>query len=209
MNVRIALALYALIGLAVPSVAASVEVTVLDPAGQPLPEVAVHLAPLSGKAPRGKLTGVIDQVNKEFVPLVSVMQVGTAVSFPNKDNIRHSIYSFSTPKPFELKLYSGTPSAPVVFDKPGVVVLGCNIHDWMIGYVWIVESPWFAKTDRNGNAIISDLPNGDYTLDIWHPYQTVKAAEQKIRVGAGAESHFNFRLKLMPPPNRQQSSANY
>lgn len=90
---RLLLALSSICALAVP-----VEVQLLDAAGKPLGEVVVYAEPLSAKAPKGKLSHIIDQVDKEFVPLVNVVQVGTAVSFPNKDNIRHNIYSFSPPQ---------------------------------------------------------------------------------------------------------------
>ncbi|HEY9101265.1 methylamine utilization protein [Chitinimonas sp.] len=193
-----------LVGLLVPSaVAANLEVTVQDSGGQPLAEVVAYAEPVGTKPPKGKLVGSIDQVNKEFVPLVSVVQVGSAVNFPNKDNIRHSLYSFSPAKRFELKLYSGTPAAPVVFDKEGQVVLGCNIHDWMVGFLLVVDTPWFAKTDGKGQLVLADLTNGDYELKVWHPYQVAPAASQKVKVAAGGETHFTFRLKLAPPPPRQ------
>ena len=89
---------------------------------------------------------VVDQVDKEFTPKVNAILVGTSVIFPNHDNVRHQVYSFSPAKRFELPLYAGVPAQPVVFDTPGVVVLGCNIHDWMVGYVYVSESPYFAKT---------------------------------------------------------------
>lgn len=183
-----------------PALAAPLDVHVADAAGKPVIEAAVYAEPLGGKAPKGKLAAIIDQVDKEFVPLVTVMQVGTQVRFPNKDNIRHHVYSFSPAKVFDLKLYSGTPSEPVVFDKPGQVVLGCNIHDWMIAYALVVDTPWFAKTDEHGQAKLDELPPGDYTLKVWHPYQVADAAPQKIKVGGAAETHFAFQLKLNPPP---------
>ena len=83
----------------------------------------------------------IDQVNKEFVPLVSVVQTNTEITFPNSDNIRHSVYSFSPAKVFSLKLYAGKSAAPVIFDKAGLVVLGCNIHDLMVSWLLVVDTP--------------------------------------------------------------------
>ncbi|WP_179958095.1 methylamine utilization protein [Chitinimonas arctica] len=180
-------------------------ISVTDPAGQPLPDVAVHAKPLSAPPPRLKPgSAIIDQVNKEFTPLVSVVQVGTLISFPNKDSIRHNIYSFSPAKPLRLPLYSGTPAEPVLFDKPGQVVLGCNIHDWMIGYVLVVDSPWFGKTDSKGQLNLAELPNGEYELEIWHPYQSPASPAQKIKLAPGAPAQFSFRLKLAPAPERQR-----
>src|SRR5258707_3003814 len=103
----------------------------------------------------------VDQVDKQFVPFVKPVFVGSTVRFPNSDNIRHQVYSFSTAKKFELPLYAGTNAPPVVFDKPGVVVLGCNIHDWMIGYIYVSETPFFAKTEAAGTATIDDMPPGE------------------------------------------------
>jgi len=110
----------------------------------------------------------IDQVNKTFDPLVSVVQTGTRIQFPNKDNIRHHVYSFSPPKKFEIKLYADIPVKPILFDKPGYVAMGCNIHDGMVAHLLIVDTPYFAKTDRQGQARIDGIAPGDYTLITWH-----------------------------------------
>ena len=136
------------------ALAASVIARVADSAGAPVFEAVVYLVPTGAKPAVTPRPGVMDQANKEFLPLVVPVQLGASVSFPNKDNIRHHVYSFSPAKVFQLKLYSGTPSKPLVFDKPGVVVLGCNIHDWMVGYIYVVDTPYFAKTDmeRHGQA---------------------------------------------------------
>ena len=91
---------------------------------------------------------VVDQIDKEFVPYVKPVRTGSFVQFPNKDHIRHHVYSFSAPSKFELPLYMGTPAQPVLFDKPGVVKLGCNIHDWMIGYVYVTDSPLLREDRR-------------------------------------------------------------
>ena len=96
------------------------------------------------------------------------MQVGATVSFPNHDTVRHHAYSFSTPKVFELKLYSGVPGPPVVFDKPGTVIVGCNIHDQMIAYIHVVDTPYFAQTNAAGIARIDNVAAGKFTLKSWH-----------------------------------------
>jgi hypothetical protein len=109
--------------------------------------------------------------------------VGTAVTFPNRDSVRHQVYSFSPAKRFELPLYTGVPQA-VTFDKPGVVILGCNIHDWMIGYVYVSESPYFAKTDAHGKAVLTDLPPRAYVLRVWHPQQSGVEEDTRKNVDA-------------------------
>jgi hypothetical protein len=91
------------------------------------------------------------------------------VTFPNFDTVRHHVYSFSAAKTFELKLYAGVPNAPVTFDKPGVAVLGCNIHDRMAAWVVVADTPWSARSDADGRARIEALPAGSYKLSVWHP----------------------------------------
>lgn len=115
------------------------------------------------------LSAQIDQVDRQFVPHVQLVQAGTAVSFPNFDDIRHHVYSFSDARRFELPLYKGTPSEPLLFDQPGIVVLACNIHDWMLGYLYVTDSPWHALTDEAGLATISLPDAAQYRLRVWHP----------------------------------------
>lgn len=130
----------------------------------------------------------VDQMNKAFLPNVSIVQTGTPVSFPNSDNIRHHVYSFSPAKVFDLKLYSGRPTSPVVFDKPGIVTLGCNIHDQMIAWILVVDTPWFARMSDRGRAVIASVPDGEYELHTWHPGAKVESAVQIFRVSGSAIS---------------------
>lgn len=199
--------------------AGEIHAMVRDKAGKEVMDAVVVALPASGvakstakNAGNSPLTVAVDQVKKEFVPYVLPVQVGTAVSFPNNDNIRHHVYSFSPAKTFELPLYTGTPAVPVVFDKPGPVVLGCNIHDWMISYVYVSESPYFAKTGANGKAALSDLPPGNYTVRVWHPRLEGKeeTTEQKVtilRTGA-VDTAWNigltpeFRIRRAPIPGQ-------
>jgi len=150
--------------------AAEVNVMIGDAGSKPVQGAVVALVPAAGLPPSTapKPTVALDQVKKRFVPHVLVIEVGTTLYFPNSDNIRHQVYSFSEAKRFELKLYSGKSAAPVLFDQPGVVVLGCNIHDWMSAYVYVVPTPYFAMTDKDGHAVIK-APPGKYTVKIWHP----------------------------------------
>lgn len=148
--------------------AASVNVHVTDTAGNPVADAVVYAEGVSGQLMPQSLHRVeIEQKGRKFHPLVTVVQAGTDISFPNNDTVRHHVYSFSPAKPFELKLYSGKPSAPINFDKPGTVVLGCNIHDQMIAYVQVVPTPYFAKTDEQGDAVLTALVPGKYVLKTW------------------------------------------
>ena len=150
---------------------AEIAASVTDQQGRPVADAVLVAVPVDGnmRPPQRPRDGSIDQVDKEFFPRVTVVPVGASVTFPNHDDVRHQVYSFSPAKRFELPLYAGVPAQPVVFDKPGVVVLGCNIHDWMVGYVYVSESPFFAKTGKDGKAVLAELPARAYVLRVWHP----------------------------------------
>jgi plastocyanin len=150
---------------------AEIAASIVDQQGRPVADAVLVAVPLDGnmRSPQRPRDGSIDQVDKEFFPRVTIVPVGASVTFPNHDDVRHQVYSFSPAKRFELPLYAGVPSQPVVFDKPGVVVLGCNIHDWMVGYVYVSESPFFAKTGKDGKAVLAELPARAYVLRVWHP----------------------------------------
>lgn len=176
--------------------AADVTISVTDVTGTALANAVVYAEPVGKAAPKPNTTGMIEQKNKQFIPLVSVVQSGSNINFPNRDLVRHHVYSFSPAKTFELKLYSGIPANPVMFDKAGTVVLGCNIHDTMLAYIHIVDTPYFAKTDDSGKAKLSDLPAGQYHLKVWH-YATLKEnliTEQNLNV-KGSESA-SFKLEV-------------
>jgi len=177
-------ALLCVVALAAQSaVAADLRVEVRDPSGRPVADAAVYALPDKPGQLEGPRKATIDQVGRQFVPRVSVIQTGTAVMFPNSDNIRHSVYSFSPAKTFELKIYSGVPAAPVVFDKPGIVVMGCNIHDSMVAWVLVVDTPYFARTDTAGDATLPNLPPGNYTLRAWSTSMRHEENGEPLEVG--------------------------
>ena len=153
--------------------ATDVALEIRDSGGKPVAEAVVYAEPISGRVPAvpSNTRALIDQVNKEFVPKVSIIQSGTSVFFPNSDNIRHSIYSFSPAKVFTTKLYSGREAAPITFDKAGLVILGCNIHDSMVAWVYIVDTPWFDKSGADGVGTLKNLPVGDYRITAAAPVQ--------------------------------------
>jgi plastocyanin len=180
--------------------AGNLDVHVTDGSGQAVPDAVVIFDPLEAPPPAGHaLSASIDQVNKRFKPRVNVVRTGTSVSFPNSDDIRHQLYSYSPPHRFKLKLYSGTPSRPELFDKPGLVVLGCNIHDTMVGYVVVVDTPFFAKTAPSGAAALT-LPAGSYRVRVWHEKLAGPFESPGISVGAGASS---LPLTIALDPARQ------
>jgi len=150
--------------------AAALALNITDASGKPLADAVALLEPAGGKAPVKPLPDVeISQAKRQFQPRVTVITTGTRALFPNFDTVRHHVYSFSPIKTFELKLYTGVPGTPVVFDKPGVAVLGCNIHDSMAAWVVVADTPWFARTPANGRARIDAVPPGAYKLRLWHP----------------------------------------
>jgi plastocyanin len=152
--------------------AADLVVHVQTSASVPVEDAIVYAVAARPTPPAADLKYSVDQVNRQFVPRINVVQTGTAVRFPNSDNIRHSVYSFSQAKVFTLKLYAGKSTDAVVFDKAGLVVLGCNIHDQMVSWLLVVDTPYFAHTDHGGAATLSRLPAGDYTLRTWHEPMT-------------------------------------
>jgi len=168
--------------------AGTVQVQVQDSAGKPLPNAVIFLeSPEAKAAVKPTNSSEIEQVARQFQPAVSVVSTGSSVTFPNHDTVRHHVYSFSPIKPFELKLYSGVPANPVVFGKSGVAVLGCNIHDNMVAWVLVVDTPYFGKTDVDGMLTLSNVPNGNYKLRTWHNSLAVgaAAAEQATSVTNG------------------------
>jgi plastocyanin len=151
------------------AIAYSLNVKVTDAAGKVVPDAVVYVEAAGGQTlPKVLKPAEIAQQGQQFTPLVTIVQTGSQVTFPNHDKVRHQVYSFSAPKIFELKLYAKGDAPPVLFDKPGTEVLGCNIHDQMIAYIQIVNTPYFAKTDAAGVARLDDLPVGKYTLKTWY-----------------------------------------
>lgn len=166
--------------------AADISVEVRDSKGKLLSDAVVYVESSKAANPAANKVFEIEQKGRQFNPQVSVVQAGTQINFPNKDKVRHHVYSFSPAKKFELKLYSGVPANPVLFDKAGTVVLGCNIHDTMLAYIHIVDTPYFAKTDANGMAKLSNLPEDSYELKVWHYalQNENKPAQQAITIKA-------------------------
>jgi plastocyanin len=145
------------------------QIQISQDAGMPAANAAVAVFVKGSKSTAAPgATADLAQKNKTFVPSLLVVQTGTAVHFPNFDTVRHHVYSFSPIKTFEIKLYAGTPAAPVVFDKPGTATMGCNIHDRMLAYIHVVDTPYFGVTDANGMVTL-DLPAGEHRIHVWLP----------------------------------------
>jgi len=149
---------------------AAVTVTVTQGGDKPLAGTVLMLHPLGApQHPQAPVRATMDQVNRMFVPDVLVIPVGSTVSFPNTDKVRHQVYSFSPAHRFQLPLYSGKPYPPQHFDRAGLVTLGCNIHDWMLAYIVVTDAEFFGSTDGSGKWSIKDVPSGRYRMEWWHP----------------------------------------
>ncbi|MFC3051341.1 cupredoxin domain-containing protein [Kordiimonas pumila] len=153
--------------------AEDLSVAVVDGSKNAVVGAIVSLMPVSDTIvlPKTEKTASIKQQNVMFSPFILPVQTGTLVTFPNMDKIRHHVYSFSSAKTFELKLYGQDETQQVLFDKKGVAALGCNIHDNMLAYIYVTDDPLFRVADQSGKASFSDLPVGDYEIHIWHPDQ--------------------------------------
>lgn len=196
--------------LALLSVALSLSVrageviaSVVDSTGKPVQDALVFIVGIFEKEFRAD-TAVMDQINKELIPHVLPVLVGTRVRFPNKDNIEHHLYSFSKTKDFELPLYKKREPPPILMDKVGVVKIGCNIHDWMLGYIIVLDNPYFKKTDGAGRAIIREIPSGNYKIALWSERlkDPIDGARQEVSIGKDP-AHVQFRAELTP---RRKSS---
>jgi plastocyanin len=162
--------------------AGTLNVLVTTPDGTPLSSAVVTAMPLGQESMTVKpgSKAVMIQEGKQFKPFVLPIQRGTTVEFPNRDPFRHQVYSFASAKTFELKLYGSSVVGTVTFDKEGIIPLGCNIHDNMLAYIYVVGTPHFVSTAEGGEGSIARLPAGDYAVKVWHPNQ--KAGEGDIGI---------------------------
>ena len=187
--------------------AATLKLTVHDAAGAPIADAVAWLDPLDRPPPpaAGAARASIDQRNLSFTPQVLVVRTGTEVTFPNSDNVRHQVYSFSPAKRFELKLYAGNHASTERFDQAGIVTLGCNIHDWMLGFVVVLDTPWFAQSGADGAMALDGLPAGRYRLTVWHPQLAPGSAPPSETVTVDATTPpRDVALTLQPPEQTNQ-----
>lgn len=176
-------------------------VRVADSAGRPVKDAVVTFYPSAGaRVPRSGGHYVVSQQNLQFHPFLTIVPVGADVSFPNFDNTKHHVYSFSSAKRFELKLFAKDQSRTVHFDKPGVVALGCNIHDQMSAFIVVTDSSWTARTNAQGLALLGDAPNVAGRMVVWHPYLRSPDGTMQQTLAPGQRSAgFSVRLRAPPP----------
>jgi plastocyanin len=191
---------------------ATVSVTVTDGGGRPAENTVVELVPQAEAGPLAQTKvpaeAVVDQRQETFLPLVSLVRRNGRVVFTNNDTTMHQVYSFSDIKQFAFEIDEGQHSAPVVFDKPGVAAIGCNIHDHMITYVYVAASPWAVRTDANGRASIADVPSGTYLAMFWHPQLAHSKAPAPMELVVSDETaRLTTSLALSAPDPRDKKHA--
>src|SRR5581483_9869162 len=194
-----------------PAAAASLVITVQLPDGHPLVDAVVTVQPVGKKLPPpAPIRSVMDQMNRMFKPEVVVVPVGSTVSFPNSDSVSHQIYSFSAAKRFQLPLYRGKPYPPLLFDRTGVVILGCNIHDWMIGYIDVTDAPFYGTTDGQGSWS-AQVPTGRYQITVWHPRmrEPTQTLVRELSIDGGDRAALTLQLTkpLRPAPMEGGASS--
>ncbi len=182
---------------------------VTDTAGNPVSDVVVALLPekpISSLEPMPMAT--MAQKEMTFMPHILAITAGSVVKFPNLDTFRHHIYSFSKAQPFEIRLYGGDEEKQVTFDTAGVVALGCNIHDDMLAYIYVANTPYVAKTDAEGRIEFSAISKGKYSTELWHPRlkKQSNGALQSFSIEAGGtiEQTFSITLKRAKKKGRKK-----
>lgn len=150
----------------------------------------------------GNEIATMDQINRQFSPYILAIQKGQTVSFPNSDSIKHHVYSFSPARVFELQLFKNRSSQSVTFNKAGIIELGCNIHDWMLGYIFVASNPYFGQTNTQGELTI-EAPDGEYFLRVWHPRMQAEDIGKKHSVKIAHKQALNIQLnEALAPDNK-------
>jgi plastocyanin len=178
--------------------AANISVVMIDRDGHGIGDVVVTATPADSGIVSSSDTksAVMDQRNLAFVPRILVVATGTNVEFPNNDAVSHQVYSFSAAKRFQLPLYKGQVHPPVRFDRPGLVVLGCNIHDVMVGYIYVTDAPYSGKTEAGGGIDFKNVREGEYRIGIWSPYIADSAAALTRRIQVSGNESATIRVQL-------------
>lgn len=194
------LALVAAVRAADPAL---VQIALKTAKGELVADAVVSLLPAAGAVPPPAVEAEVMQKDEQFSPYVTAVQAGGRVVFPNRDTVQHHVYSLSKAKKFELPLYAPGSSEVITFDQPGLVTLGCNIHDWMIAYIVVVPTPWFAKTGPDGRAELR-APAGAYRLEVWHPRLPAPLA---LNVVLAEEKPMSLEQTLTLKPDRRARRA--
>lgn len=176
-------------------------VTVVDQDGRPVPDALVMLNDGTVMPPAAASLEVA-QRNAEFEPRIAVVSRGTAVQFPNRDRARHHVYSFSSARTFEIELYKGTPSDPVAFEQNGIVTIGCNVHDWMYGVIYVIDTPFYGVSTSQGRAVVPRPAGDQFELTVWHPDQADGGVTRSVTLNADNASGTDVTISMRPTAPR-------
>lgn len=179
------------------AMASPLNLLVLTKDKQAAENVGVSLTPLFEVSPEQLIAQPqeMNQIKTQFVPHILMAQKGAKISFPNSDSVQHHVYSFSEAKTFELKLYKDQKPEPLPFEQTGQVTLGCNIHDWMLAYIYVVDTPFFAKTNESG-LVKLDIPKGKYRVNLHSPLLQGMDAEFSLELDASSAVPKSFTISL-------------
>ena len=196
------------LALALPAAADEMRISVKDAKGRPVENAVVTLHPQDQSSGTIKFGWPmrIDQKDYQFDPFVLIAPVGATVAFPNLDEIRHHVYSFSKAGRFELRLYGKDEAKSAQFNKVGVIAVGCNIHDQMSAYIYVVDTPFASKTGPDGIAVLANVPRGVGLLSVWHPRSIAKnMSDVRDVVVPQGDSTQSFQVRLREPPVRRSA----
>ncbi len=194
--------------IALSAQAASLSARIVDKDGKPMSDAVIYAVPAAGKAPAPSAapTALVVQEDMEFKPYVSVVQTGTLVSFQNRDKHEHHIKSYGPAKEFEFKITDASKLPPVLFDKVGNSVVVCYLHGWMRAHILTVDTPYFAVSDKDGNAKILALPEGEYELRAWHPDTLAAPLMFKVKTSDSA-APVDIKFDHLPRKRRSKPAA--
>jgi plastocyanin len=195
--------------LAESALAQPLSVEVRTPDGAAVAGVAIYLEALDREMPPGsnEVAIEIQQLDKGFAPYVSVVQAGSTVTFSNYDDITHHIYSVTGNERFAFSLRAGEITSGMTIEQVGLIAMGCNIHDWMSGYLLVVDSPYYGTTDPQGRVVVDVEQAGSYRVVTWHP-QVAKSAQKIVQL-PGRET-LSLRLEqALPDIPRQKGIDNF
>ena len=204
--------------LSAPATAGTLVAQIKDRNGSPTLNAVIYAIPIGASAPPvGARTAVVEQQTFKFEPYVSIVQTGTRMRFPNKDQTEHHLKALSGPSAFEFKVYTRKEPDPTPMDKAGLVTLQCLIHDWMSAHIYVVDTPWFGKTSRAGSAVIEGIPAGDYDVYVTHPSvlipgQVTPSGPRRVKMDANSVHVIEAKLELVPkaePTRRYPPPGSY
>ena len=195
-------------GINTVAMAADLHIQLTDKNGNPLSDAVVFATPLKGALPPPDANArtTIGQRDMQFTPYVTAIRTGTQIEFPNFDKMEHHVKSFSAAKEFELKTYEkGVTPPPVTFDKTGVVIVYCLLHNWMRAYVLVLDTPYFSKSETDGSVLLKLPADGEYKIEAWHPQLgTIKPALQQTTQVSGKNGFVKFQFDFVPVPRKNK-----